>query len=387
MGFRLASASVCGLALLCVAAAGARPDAAVMGPGVVFTVFESLPPKGACPGLYAAEERTRRIEWLGGWDAARQDFPLYPAFTSRGTLSYGYIVDRGASDPLVDVYAGNRRVARTHAFLPWIWSPSHEELAYGRASADGRRLELVVTTIGGATQVLAPSARSGFAWLPDGSALVYERRVGTTDLITYVRRDGHGRKDIARNAAAPLVSPDGRTVAFVRTVSRPSERSRIEIWTVPSRGGPARRLLGPISGRDVRPAGWLSDRLLLLQRGGQPDAIFNSGDTLNRLDVKTRNERLFMKRAFALSLSPDRKRLLVVRRHTAAGETYYSVRTVDLAGRNARVLGVVDEEDLNIRSVPVWKPARTALGRLGDPAPAPVRECEQRVTALRDATS
>ena len=387
MGSRLAIVSICTVALLCSAAAGARPDAAVTGPGVVFTVFENLPPKGACPGLYAAEERTRRIAWLGGWDAARQDFPLYPTFTSRGTLSYGYIVDRSASDPLIDVYAGSRRVARAHAFLPWIWSPSHEELAYGRASTDGRRLDLVVTTIGGATRVLARSTRPGFAWLPDGSALVYERRVGTTDLITYVRRDGRRRKDIARNAAAPLVSPDGRTVAFVRTVSSPSERSRIEIWVVPSRGGRARRVLGPISGRDVRLATWRSDRELLLQRGGESDTIFNAGTTLNRLDVVTRQERPFMKRAFALSVSPDRKRLLVVRPHTAVGETYYSVRTVNLEGRNGRVLAVVDEEDINIRSVPVWKPARTTLGRLGDPAPAPVQECEQRVTALRNATS
>lgn len=387
MGSRLAIASICVAALLGAAAVGAQSDAAVTGPGVVFTVFESLPPKGACPGLYAAEERTRRISWLSGWDAARQDFPLYPAFTSRGTLSYGFIVDRSASDPLVDVYAGGRRVVRAHAFLPWIWSPGHEELAYGRPSADGRRLELVVTTIGGATRLLARSARPAFAWFPDGSALVYERRVGTTDLITHVRRDGHGRKDIARDAAAPLVAPDGRTVAFVRTVSKPSERSRIEIWVVPSRGGKARRVLGPISGRDVRLATWLSDRELLLQHGGEPDSIFNAGDTLNRLDIATGKERLFMKRAFALSVSPDRKRLLVVRSHTAAGETYYSVRTADLAGRNGRVLAVVDEEDLNIRSMPVWKPSRTALGGLGDPPPAPVQQCEQRVTALRDATS
>ena len=252
---------------------------------------------------------------------------------------------------------------------------------------DGRRLELVLTTIGGATHLLASSARPGFAWLPDGSALVHERRVGTTDLITYVRRDGRGRKDIARNATAPLVSPDGRTVAFVRTVSKPTERSRIEIWIVPSRGGRARKVLGPIAGRDVRLAVWLSSRELLLQRGGEPDAIFNAGDTLSRLDVVTRKVRPFMKNAFALSVSPNRSRLLVVRPHTAAGETYYSVRTVDLAGRNDRVLGVVDEEDLNIRSVPVWKPPRTVLDRLGDPAPAPVQQCEQRVTALRNATS
>ena len=103
-------------------------------------------------------------------------------------------------------------------------------------------------------------------------------------------------------------------------------------------------------------ATWLSKRELLLQRGRESDSIFNAGETLNRLDVDTRKERPFLKRAFALSVSPDRKRLLFVRSHTADGETYYSVRTVDVAGRNGRLLGVVDEEDLNIGSRPVWKP-------------------------------
>ena len=333
MGSRLAIVAISALALLGGVPAVAGHGAAVTGPGVVFSVFEALPPSGACPGLYVAEERTRRITWLGGWDAQQEDSAVYPSFTSRGTLSYGYWVDTSASLPLVDVYAGRRRVARA-VFARWAWSPRREELAYGRVSADRRRLELVLTTIRGATRILAPSIETPAVWLPDGSGVVYVRRVGEVDVITFVSRDGRLRRDLARDGGEPVVSPDGRRVAFVRTVSKPSERSVVEVWVVPTGGGPARRVLGPVPRLGLRLATWLSKRELLLQRGRESDSIFNAGETLNRLDVDTRKERPFLRRAFALSVSPDRKRLLFVRSHTAAGETYYSVRTVDVAGRN-----------------------------------------------------
>ena len=110
------------LAVLCVSAvftaalAQGRPSdaAASPGSGVVFSVFEALPPNGACPGLYAVDERTRTISWLGGWDAQRQDSALHPAFTAAGALSYAQIVDPSASLPLADVYAGAGSVARAY---------------------------------------------------------------------------------------------------------------------------------------------------------------------------------------------------------------------------------------------------------------------------------
>ena len=76
-------------------------DAAVapVGSGVVFSVFENLPPSGACPGIYAVDARTREISWLGGWDAQRRDSAVYPAFTSAGTFSHGHYVDPSASPP------------------------------------------------------------------------------------------------------------------------------------------------------------------------------------------------------------------------------------------------------------------------------------------------
>jgi dipeptidyl aminopeptidase/acylaminoacyl peptidase len=355
------------------------------GPGVVFSVFENLPPNGACPGLYAVDARTRAISWLGGWDAERKDSAVYPAFTAAGTLSYAQFVDPSASPPAADVYAGARNVARASFFTGWAWSPRREEVAFGQLSADGKSLALALTSVTGRKRILAPSMTGGVSWLPDGSGLVYMRRPGGVEAISFVRREGRGRKDLALNAGAPLVSPDGKRVAFLRRTSPTS--IRYAVWIVGTSGGKARRVLSPVAGEALRLGAWLSNRELLVQRGPDSDVIFNAGDTVVRLDIETRNQRRFLTHAFALSVSPDRSRVLFVRPHRG-GETYYSIRTVRTDGRDQRLLAVTDEEDLNIRSLPVWKPAAARVGWFGDPPPPGTsrQACARRITALRDST-
>ena len=348
--------------------------------GVVFTVFENLPPIGACSGLYSVDAQTRRITYLGGLDDARSDSAVYPAFTAGGAFSYGHWVDTTANVPLVDVFAGQKKVARALVFTGWAWSPRREEVAYGRL--EGRRLDLVLGSVDGSQRVLARNAGPGVSWLPNGSGLLYVRRDGPTYVISFVRRDGSGRRDVARNALFPVVSPDGRRFAFVRNAD-----TRPELWVSALRGGRAKRLLGPAGYEELRPAVWLSTRELLTQHGGQEDPNFDVGDRVTRLDVVTGRERPFLPRAYVLSRSPDGRRVLFVRRH-GGGEYYYSIRTVTTAGREERLLAVADEEDMNIRSWPVWKPAGTELSYIGDPLPArvSVEECVRRVTSLRDRT-
>jgi hypothetical protein len=56
--------------------------------------------------------------------------------------------------------------------------------------------------------------------------------------------------------------------------------------------------------------------------------------------------------------------------------------------RNEQLPAVTDEEDLNIRSLPVWKPAAARLDWVGDPAPPGwlEPECVRRITSLRNRT-
>jgi hypothetical protein len=388
VGFRSRIALLCLTALLLAAIVreAVSEAAAPGGRGVVFSVFENLPPNGACPGLYAVDERTREISWLGGWDAQRQDSALYPAFTDAGTFSYAQIVDPSANLASVDVYAGSRIVGRANIYANWVWSPRREELAYAAVTADRKRLELLLGSVRGGKRVLAASTIGGISWLPDGSGLVYMRRSGEDMVITFVRRDGRGRRDLARNAAAPRVSPDGKRVAFLRQVAETSVTNAL--WVVPTAGGKPQRVLKPTANEAPKIGAWLSSRELLVQRGRDSDVMFNAGDTVTRLDVVSGKQRPFLSDAFVLSLSPDRSRVLFVRPHSSAGETYYSIRTVRRDGRGQLLLAVTDEEDLNVGSQPAWKPASAPVGWVGDPPPPAFKteDCVKRVTSLRDRT-
>ena len=378
------------LAAVCVAAIVATASAATVGSGagpassnVVFSITGELP-DGLCPGLYAVDSRTRAIISLGGWDARRQDFALYPSFTAGGKLSHAHLVDSTSSPvPLVDVYAGDRRAARAVAGVGWAWSPRREELAFERLADGGRTLELVLASASGATRVVGRRSALRPAWTQDGGGLVYERHTRSAGLIAFVRRDGRGRRDLATGAVMPAVSPDGSRVAFLRELSG----TRVELWIVGTRRGRARKVLGPAALESLAPVVWLSNSQLLVQHNGRYDSLFNLGDTVKRLDVDTGVERPFLKRAFALSVSPDRSRVLFVRPHRG-DDTYYSIRAVGIDGRDEQLLAVTDGEDMNLRSFPVWTPAAAPVGWAGDPAPSGLQaeECVRRVTALRDRT-
>ena len=384
-----ALAAVLTTAALLGASAPTAGDRALEGSGVVFTVFENLPPNGACPGLYAVDAGTREISWLGGFDAATQDFAIYPGFTAAGRLSYGYI-DRASNRlPLLNIYVSDRLVApRGVGYTRPSWSPRREELAFGRLN--GGEVELAIASAAGSTRRVGPPAALWPTWAPDGNGLVYTRGARGPELLTFVSRDGRNLRNLARNVRpypAPQVSPDGKRVAFVRSFAA---GTREELWLVATRGGGARRVLGPAGHETLAPVAWLSNRELLVQNGGRRDTIFDAGDRLVRLDVVTGRTKPFLSHAFGLALSPDRSRLLFVRRHLRAGETYYSIRTVGVDGRDEQLLAVTDEEDLNIGSVPVWKPESASVDWVGDPFPFPqgidARECVRRVTALRDST-
>jgi Tol biopolymer transport system component len=99
------------------------------------------------------------------------------------------------------------------------------------------------------------------AWSPDGSKLLYERRLDPTrykgqcggcDVEVYViNADGTGQRNLTRNGAGdggPVWSPDGQRIAFVST--RHAPRTKTDVYVMNADGSQPRRLTLNSAGDD-----------------------------------------------------------------------------------------------------------------------------------------
>ncbi len=130
------------------------------------------------------------------------------------------------------------------------WSPDGRELAFGRCNDDGGAV-YTVPALGGpehkVTDVICLFGDAGYTnWTPDGKALVLVDRCGPGNgggIILLSLETGQKRcitdpPPGNMTDLDPVLSPDGRMVAFVRM----STSAVGDIYTVPIEGGEARRL-------------------------------------------------------------------------------------------------------------------------------------------------
>ena len=152
--------------------------------------------------------------------------------------------------------AGARVVVPSVHFTlrPPVWSPDGARLALVQQFADSRTRIGVAEVASGRWRLVTPYGTDHPAWAPDGSALVYERRVNDvhgsflgTVLDTIALTDtGEAPPagivdDLPRwSAHAPVWSPDGRTIAFTSI-----GRRRVHVRLVDSGGGRERDLVAP----------------------------------------------------------------------------------------------------------------------------------------------
>jgi Tol biopolymer transport system component len=135
------------------------------------------------------------------------------------------------------------------------WAPNGSRVVFSRYSArqgegaGGADLAVVpVPGDGGPPGVLVARDRAGTllaapAWAPDGGGLAFENAGYSTSgglvlRIEWVAADGADRRVLVEGGRNPAISPDGATVAFVKTLS-----SGDGLWVRPLAGGSERQVV------------------------------------------------------------------------------------------------------------------------------------------------
>ena len=119
-----------------------------------------------------------------------------------------------------------------------VWSPDGRDIAFLRAGQG----VFVISALGGTERKIADTG-SALGWTPDGSALLIRDRVGDKPHGIFKIDLDSGRRQQLTQAPRGFgdwtfaVSPDGQTLAFVR-----SERGGVgDVYVVPLTGGEVRR--------------------------------------------------------------------------------------------------------------------------------------------------
>jgi Tol biopolymer transport system component/DNA-binding winged helix-turn-helix (wHTH) protein len=172
-------------------------------------------------------------------------------------------------DLYVQLVGGERPLRLTHTGSGFIggadWSPDGRQIAFGRCDDKGGGV-FTVPALGGSerklTDVICPFGESGYPkWIADGKMLLLADRCvpdGPRGIVVFSLETGDKRCLTAPpysefGDSIPALSPDGKTVAFVRSTTR----GLPELYTVALSGGNPQQLTH--DGPCIPPLMWSSD--------------------------------------------------------------------------------------------------------------------------------
>jgi hypothetical protein len=374
------------VALAAAACAGSDKETSSDGT-VVFAVFKLPGNTGCGGGIWAVggpDARPRLV--VGRVDHERRGKvdPTHPRFSPDGrSLFLAHFTD--APDlPELNVYrmdAGRGRVSPVFAgAIAFLYRWGEDAPAVVTAS---RRELVVVDAATGRVQKLGRGEGPDYALDPPGLRLAYSRAAARSRSLWVRMVAGRSPRRVAPDGQWPFWSRDGRRLAFF--AGNAFAGSTAPLRVVSSRGGEVRQLVDDALLARVL---WTEDEVLFLRAPDEraDGAMYDVGD-LHAVDVETGDTRRIADEVLPLEVSEDGRRLLFLRPHIVDGDLGFTVRTMDVDGDDEQVLGVIDEEDVNIGSPPTWqrqrRPIAVATGRFA-PSEERSRRCGKQIEYWRD---
>ncbi|MEK6276020.1 MAG: hypothetical protein AABM30_11895 [Actinomycetota bacterium] len=254
--------------------------------------------------------------------------------TVAGRLVHGLYVMRADGRGLRLVTPRNLQVARD--FDPPSWAPDGTSIAFS-ADRGSRRGIWAIRSDGTRLRFLAAGG-VGPLWSPRGDRIAFS----DAGRIAVVPAAGGAVRRLTRgpNDGAPAWSPDGRTIAFVRSDANGTSQS---LQLVPARGGGLRRLFGGTRGVTMgRDPQWSPSGRLLL---------FEANSSIYVARVRDRRATRLRRRGDWPTWSPDGRRIAFT-----VGSAIY-IMNAD----GSRVRRVRTERGLDFSDGPVWSPDGTTL--------------------------